>query len=151
MPRWRSIWLVARREILERGRSRGFIFSVLFTTAIVVGSFLIPALLVSDSAAAKIGVVQPPPPALEATVKAVASGADRKIALLPYPDRAAAEAGLFAVVAVVVNLVCVVGQQGEAYVVVLGDGAAETAAVEVAGREVARREADCRPHAVDHR
>ena len=33
MSRWRSIWLVARREILERGRSRGFILSVLFTTA----------------------------------------------------------------------------------------------------------------------
>ena len=28
MTRWRSIWLVARREILERGRSRGFILSV---------------------------------------------------------------------------------------------------------------------------
>ena len=28
MSRWRSIWLVARREILERGRSRGFILSV---------------------------------------------------------------------------------------------------------------------------
>ena len=33
MSRWRSIWLVAKREILERGRSRGFILSVLFTTA----------------------------------------------------------------------------------------------------------------------
>ena len=33
MPRWRSVWLVARREILERGRSRGFILSVAFTTA----------------------------------------------------------------------------------------------------------------------
>jgi ABC-2 type transport system permease protein len=94
MPRWRSIWLVARREILERGRSRGFIFSVLFTTAIVVGSFLIPALLFSDNAAAKIGVVQPAPPALEVTIQAVASGADREIALLPYPDRAAAETAL---------------------------------------------------------
>ena len=28
MSRWRSVWLVARREILERGRSRGFLFSV---------------------------------------------------------------------------------------------------------------------------
>ncbi len=28
MPRWRSVWLVARREILERGRSRGFLLSV---------------------------------------------------------------------------------------------------------------------------
>ena len=42
MPRWRSIWLVARREILERGRSRGFILSVAFTTLIVVGSFVDP-------------------------------------------------------------------------------------------------------------
>src|SRR4051794_34468525 len=51
-------------------------------------------------------------------------------------DQATAEAGLFAVVAVVVNLVGVVGEQGEANVVVLGDGAAEAAAVDVAGREV---------------
>ena len=27
MSRWRSVWLVARREILERGRSRGFILA----------------------------------------------------------------------------------------------------------------------------
>ncbi len=76
MPRWRSIWLVALREIIERGRSRGFILSVLFTTAIVVGSFLVPALLFSDDDADKIGVVQPPPPALESTIQTIASGAD---------------------------------------------------------------------------
>jgi ABC-2 type transport system permease protein len=94
MSRWRSIWLVARREIVERGRSRGFIFSVLFTTAIVVGSFLVPALLFGDSEDAKVGVVQPPPPALEGTITTIASGADRPIVLLPYPDRAAAETAL---------------------------------------------------------
>ena len=48
MPRWRSVWLVARREILERGRSRGFILSVLFTTLIVIGSFIVPAILFGD-------------------------------------------------------------------------------------------------------
>ena len=74
MSRWRSIWLVARREIIERGRSRGFILSVLFTTAIVVGSFLVPALLFGDDDADKIGVVQPPPPALESTIQTIASG-----------------------------------------------------------------------------
>ena len=41
MSRWRSVWLVARREILERGRSRGFVLSVLFTTLLVVGSFVV--------------------------------------------------------------------------------------------------------------
>ena len=30
MSRWRSVWLVARREIIERGRSRGFVLSVAF-------------------------------------------------------------------------------------------------------------------------
>ncbi len=94
MSRWRSIWLVARREIVERGRSRGFIFSVLFTTVIVVGSFLVPALLFGDPEDAKIGVVQPPPPALESTITTIAAGADRSIVLLPYPDRAAAETAL---------------------------------------------------------
>lgn len=94
MPRWRSIWLVARREILERGRSRGFIFSVLFTTAIVVGSFLLPALLFGGPEQAKIGVVQPAPPALQSTIQAIASGADQRLVLLPYPDRSAADAAL---------------------------------------------------------
>ncbi len=94
MSRWRSIWLVARREIVERGRSRGFVLSVLFTTAIVIGSFLLPALLFGDEEEAKVGVVQPAPPALEGTVTTIASGADQSLVLLPYPDRAAAEAAL---------------------------------------------------------
>ena len=94
MSRWRSIWLVARREIVERGRSRGFIFSVLFTTAIVVGSFLVPALLFNDADAAKVGVVQPAPPDLDTTVQTVAAGVDRPIVMVPYPDRATAETAL---------------------------------------------------------
>ena len=48
MSRWRSIWLVAKREILERGRSRGFILSVLFTTLLVVGAFVVPTVLFGD-------------------------------------------------------------------------------------------------------
>ena len=47
MSRARSIWLVARRELFERGRSRGFIFSVLFTTTIIIGSFVVPVLILS--------------------------------------------------------------------------------------------------------
>ena len=48
MSRWRSIWLVAKREILERGRSRGFLLSVLFTTVLVIGSFVLPSLLFGE-------------------------------------------------------------------------------------------------------
>ncbi len=94
MSRWRSVWLVARREILERGRSRGFILSVAFTTLIVVGSFVVPALLFSGPDVAKVGVVDPPPTTLEATITVIAKGADRALVFVPFADRAAAEAAL---------------------------------------------------------
>ena len=66
MSRWRSVWLVAKREILERGRSRGFVFSVLFTTVLVVGSFIVPTLLFGDEETTRIGLVEPAPPGLDA-------------------------------------------------------------------------------------
>jgi ABC-2 type transport system permease protein len=94
MSRWRSIWLVARREILERGRSRGFILSVFFTTALVIGSFLVPALLFRDDEITKVGVVQPPPVGLDAAVAATAARFERTIELVPYPDADAADAAL---------------------------------------------------------
>ena len=94
MSRWRSIWLVAKREILERGRSRGFIFSVLFTTLLVVGSFVVPTLLFGDEDAKTIAVVQPAPPGLEAALSATADRVEQKITVVPYDDAAAAEAAL---------------------------------------------------------
>ena len=68
MSRWRSIALVARREILERGRSRGFILSVLFTTMLVVGSIVVPAIFLNDDKPTPVGVVQPAPAALEPAI-----------------------------------------------------------------------------------
>ena len=94
MPRWRSIWLVARREILERGRSRGFILSVAFTTLIVVGSFIVPALLFGEDSATKVGVVEPAPASLSAAIEATAERFDQDVAISTYPDAAAADAAL---------------------------------------------------------
>jgi ABC-2 type transport system permease protein len=70
--------------------------SVLFTTLIVVGSFVVPAILFSGPDVAKIGIVEPAPPALAATVVATTQGADRDIELIPFPDAATAEAALTA-------------------------------------------------------
>ena len=67
MSRLRSIWLVARREILERARSRGFLLSVAFTTLFVVGSFVVPAILFGDEKATPIGIVEPAPANLQST------------------------------------------------------------------------------------
>ena len=94
MPRWRSIWLVARREILERGRSRGFILSVTFTTVLVVGSFIVPALLFGGEDATKVGVVDPAPIALPAAIRSTAERFDRTIEISTYPDAMAADAAL---------------------------------------------------------
>lgn len=94
MSRWRSIRLVARREILERARSRGFVLSVLFTTLFVIGSFVIPSILFGDDKPTAIGVVQPAPPGLETRIEAAAAAADHKITITPYPSAAEGEAAL---------------------------------------------------------
>jgi ABC-2 type transport system permease protein len=91
MPRWRSIWLVARREILERGRSRGFILSVAFTTLIVVGSFVIPAIVFGGDNPTKVGVVEPSPSGLQAAIEQSADRFDRKVVVSSYPNGAAAD------------------------------------------------------------
>ena len=94
MSRWRSVWLVAKREIIERGRSRGFIFSVFFTTLLVVGSFVVPTLLFGDEDTTMIGIVEPAPPGLDAAIAATAAQVDatgrgrRRIADAPAADAA---------------------------------------------------------------
>lgn len=94
MSRGRSIWLVARREILERGRSRGFILSVFFTTALVVGSFLVPSILFRDDGVTRIGVIDPAPSGLGAALTATAERFERDIEVLPFADAAAAAVAL---------------------------------------------------------
>ena len=96
MSRWRSIGLVARREVLERGRSRGFMLSILFTTLLVVGSFVLPSILFGDEEATRIGVVQPEPPGLSTTLTTTAAlpQLDREVEIVPFTDAAAAETAL---------------------------------------------------------
>ena len=94
MSRARSIWLVARREVFERGRSRGFIFSVLFTTLIIVASFFIPALIIGDQAATRIGLVEPAPDGIETAITTTADLLDQEVEIVTYPDREAGATAL---------------------------------------------------------
>ncbi len=96
MTRTRSIWLVARREMIERGRSRGFVLSVLFTTLLVVGSFVVPPLLIGDSDRTVVGVVEPAPDGLAAGIKAVAAQFERELTLESFDTAADAQAALTA-------------------------------------------------------
>jgi ABC-2 type transport system permease protein len=92
--RLRSILLVARREILERGRSRGFILSVLFTTTIVIGSFLVPALLFGGQQTSRLGIVEPAPTGLEASIQATGQTLDVSFTISRYPGAQEADAAL---------------------------------------------------------
>jgi len=105
MSRWRSIWLVARREILERGRSRGFILSVFLTTTLVIGSFIVPTLLFGGDDVTKVGLVEPSPPGLPAAIEAASTAAQRDVEIVTFQDRAAGQAALEADdIAVVVSV-----------------------------------------------
>jgi ABC-2 type transport system permease protein len=115
MSRWRSVWLVARREIVERGRSRGFVLSVLLTTALVVGSFTLPTILFGGDEVTKIGLVQPAPAGLQPAIEASASAAQRDVEIVLFADRAAAQTALEAdEVAVVVSVPVDLSNPGEA-------------------------------------
>lgn len=94
MSRWRSVWLVARREILERGRSRGFILSVFLTTALVIGSFIVPTILFGGDDVTKVGLVQPSPPDLPAAIEAASTAAQQDVDIVAFTDRASAQAAL---------------------------------------------------------
>ena len=72
MSRVRSTWLVARREILERGRSRGYVLSLLFTLLLLGASFALPVLLIGDQDSIKVGIVEGAPAELEAALSAAA-------------------------------------------------------------------------------
>jgi ABC-2 type transport system permease protein len=94
MSRARSIWLVARRELFERGRSRGFIFSVLFTTTIIIGSFVVPVVFFGDEGPTRIGVVEPAPEQLGSAIETTANLLDQDVAIVSFPSREAGETAL---------------------------------------------------------
>ena len=94
MSRIRSIYLVARREVLERGRSRGYVISLVFTILLLGASFVLPVLFSGDSATLKVGVVQPEPPGLRQLLDAAAAPYEAKVAVVEVASRQAGEAAI---------------------------------------------------------
>lgn len=52
-----GLWLVARRELRERGRSKSFLISCVVTLVVVVGALVIPQLVGGEPTTHQIGVV----------------------------------------------------------------------------------------------
>jgi ABC-2 type transport system permease protein len=94
MSRWRSVALVAMRELLERGRSRAFLLGIVITELLVAGAFFLPTLLGGDDDALRLGYVGEPPLELQAAFAAVGSQFDNDVVIEAQPDLAAGEAAL---------------------------------------------------------
>ena len=94
MSRWGAIRLVASREIVERGRSRGYALSLAFTVILMLVGFIVPALLVGNATKTALAVVGDSPAGLEEWLTLTADSYDLELALSAVPDRAAAEAAL---------------------------------------------------------
>jgi ABC-2 type transport system permease protein len=94
MTRLRSIRLVARREILERGRSRGFLFSVGFTTLIIVGSFVIPMIVFQEDETRQVGLASPAPAGLAAALVERAQELGERLLVTDLADAEAAARAL---------------------------------------------------------
>jgi ABC-2 type transport system permease protein len=92
MSRWRSIWLVARREILERGRSRAYLLSLLLTVGLLLGGIFLPTVLGGPDGVAKIGIVGNPPGSFAGALASTAASAGVKLATEPVADVTSGEA-----------------------------------------------------------
>jgi ABC-2 type transport system permease protein len=91
MRRVRSIGLVALRELLERGRSRSFILALLLIDGLIIGSFVLQAVVVSDRTTVKLGTVGEPNAALTQALQVSAKLYGLEVRVTPYADVASAE------------------------------------------------------------
>ena len=95
MSRGRAIWLVAKREILERGRSRAFILSLGLTVVLLLAGILLPTILGgSGPGIQRLGVVGTPPAGFQTRLALVAEQAGAHVATELVPDAATGEARL---------------------------------------------------------
>lgn len=92
--RIRAIRLVAMREILERGRSRGYVLALLFTVFLLGAGFLLPALIVSRDQSTRIALVGDTPAQLRPALQASADRFDAQIDVSVIADPAAAKAAV---------------------------------------------------------
>jgi ABC-2 type transport system permease protein len=91
MSRWRSVWLVARRELIERGRSRAFMLSLGLTVAIILAGLFLPSLIGGATGTNRLGIVGNPPPTFSAQLAAVAAASSVKIQTEQVPDEQTGE------------------------------------------------------------
>jgi ABC-2 type transport system permease protein len=90
----RQIWLVAAREIRERGRSRAFLASLLLMLVVVAAAVALPALLDTGPGTKDVGLTGARPKELGAAVQAQGEAVGTTIRIHDFDTRAAGEAAV---------------------------------------------------------
>jgi ABC-2 type transport system permease protein len=94
VSRRRAVWLVARRELLERGRSRAFALSLVVSVALILAGILVPTLIGSGPGIQHLGIAGTAPAGFVEGITAGAGSAGLDVVVEPVPDLAAGEARL---------------------------------------------------------
>lgn len=90
----RMIWLVARRELLQRGRTRVFAISTIIVLLAVALGVALPAILSRGGKPERVGVIGGNPASLAVVVQEAGRLAGVKVTVVPEPDAATAKAAL---------------------------------------------------------
>jgi len=90
----RVVWLVGRRELLERGRSRAFLLGLVLTQALIVGSFALQGLIIGDAGRVKLGTVGDVPANARGAMSAVAGAIGATLTITPFDNLDDASAAL---------------------------------------------------------
>lgn len=90
----RMTWLVARRELLQRGRTRVFAISTIILLLAVALGVALPAILSRGGKPERVGVVGGNPASLAVVVQEAGRLAGVKVTVVPEPDAATAKAAL---------------------------------------------------------
>jgi ABC-2 type transport system permease protein len=94
MSRTRAIYLVARREVIERGRSRAFLIALVVTVGLLLLGTLLPVLAGGIGRADRLGIVGSAPPEFRTTLAVAASQSGSAVQVESVPDIASGEARL---------------------------------------------------------
>jgi ABC-2 type transport system permease protein len=94
MSRLRAIYLVARRELLERGRSRAFALSLIVSVAIIIAGVILPGIIGGGSGRQQLGVVGTPPAGLTESLTTNASRAGLNVKVVPVASLTSGEEAL---------------------------------------------------------
>jgi ABC-2 type transport system permease protein len=92
MSRWRAVWLVARREIIERGRSRAFLLSLGLTIALILAGVFLPTIIGGPKHVERLGIAGTPPAQFGAALAAAGNAAKVDVTTEAIADPAAGEA-----------------------------------------------------------